>query len=255
MTTEPKKSTDPLESRLPSDELRDDNAGVPGSAASAEVERRTLRRRTVVMVAVALLVAVAIGAMMLIKGRESSTRPVSQPSMTSETIQSYFRQSDITATPVYRGQPGAPTINFSLPQGWSDAGPDAPPGAYAGAFFDASTDIDHPSSLVILLSKLSGTVDPAKVLEYAPGELQNLPGYKPISQPARSSLSGFDAIQLGGLYTRGDGTERVIAQKTVVIPSTDGMYVLQLNMDSPTSEAAVLQEATAVLDEQSKITP
>src|ERR1700730_6071238 len=46
------------------------------------------------------------------------------------SIASYFQQSHITATPVHKGDPGAPTINFPIPDGWADAGPDTPATAY-----------------------------------------------------------------------------------------------------------------------------
>ena len=48
---------------------------------------------------------------------------------------------------------------------------------------------------------------------------------------SKSTLSGFDAFQLGGTYVK-DGKKRVIAQKTVVIPGSDGLYVLQMNADA-----------------------
>ena len=106
----------------------------------------------------------------------------------------------------------------------------------------------------MLLSKLSGNADPAKILDHAPGELEALPDYIVGSRPMSSTLSGFGAVQLSGLYTREDGEQRLIAQKTVVIPAPDGLYVLQLNADAPTAEARVLQEATVLLDEQAQIT-
>ena len=46
------------------------------------------------------------------------------------SIASYFQQSHITATPVHKGDLGAPTINFPVPDGWADAGPDTPATAY-----------------------------------------------------------------------------------------------------------------------------
>ena len=46
------------------------------------------------------------------------------------SIASYFRDSHITATPVHKGDPGAPVVNFPIPDGWADAGPDTPPTAY-----------------------------------------------------------------------------------------------------------------------------
>ena len=35
-----------------------------------------------------------------------------------------------------------------------------------------------PPSIVAIMSKLTGNVDPAKIFEFAPGELKNLPGYE-----------------------------------------------------------------------------
>jgi hypothetical protein len=75
-----------------------------------------------------------------------------------------------------------------------------------------------------------------------------------VSDPISSKLSGFDAVQLAGLYTR-DGTQRTIAQKTVVIPVNGAVYVLQINADALKSDAAALALATDVIDKQTKITP
>lgn len=209
-------------------------------------------RKPRALLILSLIVVAAIAAAFFIVGRDSSKARQSGPS--TQTITEYFRANDITATPASRGESGTPTIVFPLAPGWSDGGEDTPAGAYGSAFYDASVDPDRPASINVLLSKLSGDADPAKILEYAPNELQKLPGYKEGSKPSTSTLSGFDAVQLAGLYTL-NGAERVIAQKTVVIPGNDGLFVLQMNADAPKGDAAELQKATALLDEQAKITP
>lgn len=219
-----------------------------------EVLDKPWYRRGSTLAILALVAAAVVAALVFVTGRDSSTSSSSRPPEAGETIQSYFEENNITVTPVTLGEEGAPAVTFALPRGWSDAGPDTPEGAYGAAFYDASADEEYPTSLVVLLSKLSDDADAGKILEYAPGELQNLPGYKAISKPKASTMSGFDAVQLGGLYTK-DGNERIIAQKTVVIPSPNGLYVLQMNVNGPKEEAAVVQEATAVLDEQAKIAP
>ena len=117
-----------------------------------------------------------------------------------------------------------------------------------------STDPNDPAIVDVLLSKLSGDVDQAQILDYAPGELRNLPKYVSLQEPARSTLSGFEAVQLGGLYTR-DGQERIIAQKTVVIPVGSDVYVLQVNADGPKADAPKVQQATAAIDSEAKIVP
>ena len=48
------------------------------------------------------------------------------------TIASYIQQNGITQTPVHRGDPGAPTINLPIPDGWADAGPDTPANGVLG---------------------------------------------------------------------------------------------------------------------------
>lgn len=104
------------------------------------------------------------------------------------------------------------------------------------------------------MSKLTGNVDPAKILEYAPNEIKNLPGYESQGEGSASTLGGFDAYQIGAVYVR-DGARRVIAQKTVVIPGQDGLYVLQLNADGLEDQLSPLMDATSVIDEQTTITP
>jgi probable lipoprotein LpqN len=101
-------------------------------------------------------------------------------------------------------------------------------------------------------TKLTGNVDPAKILQFAPGEIKNLPGCE--GRPGESSkLDGFDAFQIGGTYTK-YGVKRAIGQKIVVIPGQDGLYVLQLNADGLADHMELLMEATTVIDEQTIIT-
>ncbi len=241
MVTSENEQTDP------SEESTDEG---PATAGTTVADKPWFRRPATLAV-LGLLAAALVAALVFVVGRDSSSPSSGSAAM---TIPEYFSANDITVTPVRRGDPGTPVISFTVPRGWSDAGPDAPEGAYGAAFYDNSVDPDYPPSIVVLLSKLSGNADPAKILEYAPGELESLPDYIVGSRPMTSTLSGFDAVQLSGLYTREDGEQRLIAQKTVVIPASDGLYVLQMNADAPTAEAPVLQEATVLLDEGSKIT-
>ena len=87
-----------------------------------------------------------------------------------------------------------------------------------------------------------------------PARLRNLPGYDGAAEGSPSELSGFDASQIGGTYTK-NGVKRAIAQKTVVIPGQDALYVLQLNAEGLEDQMGALMDATAAIDEQAKITP
>jgi hypothetical protein len=171
-----------------------------------------------------------------------------------KTIADYIRENGITEGPVRRGDPGSPTINLPFPPGWADAGPKTPEWAYGAIVSTDPAFAANPPTVIALVSKLSGNVDPAKILEFAPGEIQNLPGYQGGNAGSPSSLAGFDAVQVGGTYLK-DGTMRAIAQKTVVIPGKDALYVLQLNADGTEDQMPALMEATSVIDDQTTITP
>ena len=172
----------------------------------------------------------------------------------NKTIVDYIKENGITETPVHRGDPGAPTIDLPFPPGWEDAGSRTPEWAYGAILASDPAMAQDPPTVIALVSKLTGNVDTAKVLEYAPGEIKNLPGYEGANEGSPTTLSGFDATQIGGTYTK-DGVKRAIAQKTVVIPGQDGLYVLQLNADGTEDQMPQLMDATSAIDEQTKITP
>ena len=172
----------------------------------------------------------------------------------NKTIVDYIKENNINETPVHRGDPGSPTINLPFPPGWEDAGDRTPGWAYSAILSSDPAMAQDPPTVIALVSKLTGNVDPAQILAFAPGELKNLPGYEGAADGSPTSLGGFDATQIGGTYTR-DGVKRAIAQKTVVIPGQDGLYVLQLNADGTEDQMGALMDATTVIDEQTTITP
>jgi len=61
-------------------------------------------------------------------------------------------------------------------------------------------------------------------------------------------------VQLGGSYTK-DGKRRAITQKTVVIESPTGVYVLQINADAPYPSLQALVDVNKAIDRQATITP
>jgi Probable lipoprotein LpqN len=172
----------------------------------------------------------------------------------NKTIVDYIKENNISETPVHRGDAGSPTINLPLPPGWEDAGNRTPQWAYNAILSSDPAMAQDPPTIIALVSKLTGNVDPAQILELAPGEIKNLPGYDGATEGNPSTLGGFDATQIGGTYTK-DGVKRAIAQKTVVIPGQDGLYVLQLNADGTENQMSSLMDATGVIDEQTTITP
>ncbi|MDX1885037.1 LpqN/LpqT family lipoprotein [Mycolicibacterium sp. 120270] len=186
---------------------------------------------------------------------ETSEAPSQEAAKPNLTIPDYIKQNGITETPVKRGDPGSPEINLPFPPGWEDMGPDTPPWAWGAIKFTGDPAMAaSPPTIIALLSKLQGNVDPAKILEFAPGEMKNLPGYEGDGVGSASQLGGFDAWQIGGTYMKND-VKHAVAQKTVVIPAADGLFVLQLNADGTEDQMGVLMDATSVIDEQTTIVP
>lgn len=171
----------------------------------------------------------------------------------NKTIQDYIKENQIVETPVHRGDPGSPNINLPTPPGWSDAGPSTPARAYTAMVYDQPNVPDDPPRITAIVSKLTGNVDPAQILNYAPGQLKNLPGFQALDNGSKSTMSGFDAFQMAGYYMK-DSTKRVRGQKTVVIPGQDGVYVLQLTADGFDGELSTIMDATKVIDSQTTIT-
>ena len=170
------------------------------------------------------------------------------------TIADYIAENDIAETPVFRGDPGAPTVDLPFPEGWEDAGADTPEWAYGAIYYSGPGAEEYTPSIVALMSRLTGDVDPDAIIEYAAGELTNLPGWEPLSRGRTSTLSGFPAYQLGGTWVQ-DGVTKVVAQKTAVVPGNDGLYVLQLNADGLESQLDIIGPATDIIDDQTVITP
>ena len=218
---------------------------------------------------VVAIAAVALGIGLAGCGSDTKTAPsTSSKETTSEsntatskagpdkTIADYIKENNIIETPVHRGDPGSPTIDLPVPTNWHDVGSHAPKGAYdAMQYSDPATAADRPT-LIVYVAKLAGNVDAAKILEYAPAEIQKLPGYEGPQVGGPTKLGGFDATQIGGSYTK-NGVKRAVGQMTAVIPGQDGLYVLQLNADSigKQDQVQALAVATGVIAQQAKITP
>ncbi|MGO9511662.1 MAG: LpqN/LpqT family lipoprotein [Mycobacterium sp.] len=182
----------------------------------------------------------------------STTTSTTPGAQAHKTIDDYVTENHITETPVHMGDPGSPVINLPMPPGWNKldgAGP-----SYGAIVLAQPADPNDPPSIAALVSKLTGNVDPAKILELAPGELQNLSGYDGGNGTA-STLSGFQAWQVRGSYTK-LGKKRTAAQETVVIPvpAQNAVYMVQFNADSLDAESGPLIDATKVIDEQTTIT-
>jgi hypothetical protein len=168
------------------------------------------------------------------------------------TLADYIKQNDITETPANRDDPDVPKIEMPMPPGWVDAGSATPAYAY-NAIVGADPALQpDPPTIVAVLSKLTGKVDPAQILAIAPNELRNLPDFNG-SDPEPGKISNFDGVAIIGTYTR-NGQKRVIEQVTVVIPAKEALWVLQLNGDGVYEQTPVIEEITGGVMEKARIT-
>lgn len=192
-------------------------------------------------------------------GDTETSTAAAEPSAPAEaganlTIAEYIQQNGITEAQVKRGDEGSPNINLPTPPGWADAGPATPEWAWGQIVFTDPAMPPPPPTITAILSKLTGDVEGAKILEYAPGELKNLPEYSGGNDGQPGKLGGFDAMQVGGTYVK-DGKTLLVAQKTTVIPADDGLFVLQINAEGTEEQMGPLMDATAAIDEETTITP
>jgi hypothetical protein len=146
------------------------------------------------------------------------------------TIADYVKQNSITETQVHRGDPGAPTVDLPIPDGWVDAGHDTPANAYWAIVDTGPEAAKYTPSIVVTVSKLTGNADQQKILDLAAGELKNLPEFKPMGDGDSTTLAGFPASKLGGTWLQ-NGQSKAVAQKTAAIPASGAVYVLRLNAD------------------------
>ena len=82
--------------------------------------------------------------------------------------------------------------------------------------------------------------------------MNNLPGFEAWNEGATSTLGDYPASQLGGTW-QNEGLTKITAQKTVVIPADDGLYILQLNADGLKEQADIISAATDVIDIKTNI--
>lgn len=166
----------------------------------------------------------------------------------------YIVDNKIAEFPIKKDQPGTPKIEFPLPPGWNPAGDMTPDWAYGAIYYgDKIKPLDDATFMYAIASKLTGNVDPQKILDLAPGQLNELPGFKASEPPSRDKFAGFDAVNYVGTYEV-DGKTRSVGQETIVVPGKDGLFVYQLNGEAPGGEEQAVIDAADVIRAQTKIT-
>lgn len=175
------------------------------------------------------------------------------PAGDNPTILTYTQENGITQIPVFADDPTAPPVNIPIPNGWEEVSPeDLPEGLYGGAVYAGPDFEQDPPQIQVIYVRMEGPADPQAIIDVAGGELNNLPGYEPGNPGETSTLGEYPAYVLGGSFNA-SGEERLIAQKTVVIPAADGLYVLQLNVAGPVEAGGAIADATEQIDSETTI--
>jgi hypothetical protein len=180
---------------------------------------------------------------------KSSSSPTStQAGAKGQTLQEYLESKKIQSTKVESGGPGVPTVNLPPVDGWNVKESEKDP----TITFGAASDPNDPPTIQAALVKLEGgDVNVDEVLDVASNEVKNLPGFSG-NDGKRSTLGSYPASQISGSYTQ-DGKPRLAGQKTVVIESGGGTFVLQLSAVAPDADKAALSDAMNVIDDQTTI--
>lgn len=169
------------------------------------------------------------------------------------SISEYLKSEGITETPARPGDPGAPTIQMSTPAGWEPA-IDVPGDPFWAVTLIQASAPANPPIIKATLTKLSEDVSMPTIFQYAPGELENLPGYEGMGAGGDGKLGGLQAHQIGGMFDD-NGVKSLVAQKTLVIKSPGGSYLLRVRASGPEVDAPALVSATGDLDDKTVITP
>lgn len=182
---------------------------------------------------------------------ETTTETTDAPAASGEALDDYLAAHNITTTVVHPGE--GPTVTLPVPPGWSKAEPSGD-ASFGGLVLTKPVSPNDPPRINAHVVKLTGDVDQEQVLTLASSDLKSIPGFQSLGEVTDKEMSGFRAAQTGGSYTKA-GNNRLVAQKSVVIPTDGGVYLLQLTADGLESDMGPLMDATAAIDKEATITP
>ena len=193
---------------------------------------------------------------------ETTTEAATETSETSaaapadtQTVAEYLNGQGVAQTIVKRGEPGVPTLNLPMPEGWADVGGDTPEDAYGAIYLESAKGSPNPPAILARMARLEGgEFDAAKILELSPNAVTKTPGWEGPAAGEPSTLGGLDAMAIAGTAVL-DGAPKFIARKTVVIPGPEHTYILALDAQGPVDQQQVLIDAMTVIDEETTIEP
>jgi hypothetical protein len=112
----------------------------------------------------------------------------------------------------------------------------------------------YPPHITAVVSQLTGNVDAQNIIGLPTGGANNLSGFSQIGHGGLVTFGGYPAYTLGGTAVDGSGQTVVVAQTTVVIPSQNGLYVLELDAYCLPNQVDTIDAAFQAFDAQTTIT-
>jgi hypothetical protein len=189
----------------------------------------------------------------------STSASASASATPNKTIKDYLAANQIVQTPVQPGEPGAPVVTVPALPGWSDLTTDqtTEPGGippYAAKGYDAASDPNNRPVIQLRLAKLVGDADSEQILQLAPADSQNTPGFEFMDKPGATTLSGYDGIAFSGTVPQ-NGQNWFTASRFIIIPDADPSttYLVRLNGTAPESDKGPLIDALGIVDTSTTI--
>lgn len=258
------------------------------------VAKRTGRKPWMIAVGAAAVIALLVGGGVAIFGggghdesqptpESTSTTSASAPTLklnapppltgtpgSYPTIATYLHEVNPNLVMTHRHDPGAPIITLPMPPNWSDAGPATRAFAYQTIVYHGPGAETYAPSVTALMSKLGPNVDPQKIIDYAPGELNNMPGFVAADHGEMRTIDGHQVYRLAGTWNAPaipaspgaagapdvpavSAMDRLVAQYTVLIEDRTGLYVLQINVDAAVGQNAIFQQICDAIARDTKI--
>lgn len=173
----------------------------------------------------------------------------STPATGADSLAHYAESNNLTATSVAHGDPG-PTVTLPKVDGW-DLVYDRPDAPFGALVLQQPANPDNPGVLAMRMTKLTGgEVNRDEVFASSANEIKNLPGVE-NSSATSARLSGYVADRIAALLADGG----LAAQETVLIPSDDASFVLQIHVTGHQEDAGALTTLTNAVDSDTVITP
>ncbi|MDZ7929211.1 MAG: LpqN/LpqT family lipoprotein [Rhodococcus sp. (in: high G+C Gram-positive bacteria)] len=149
------------------------------------------------------------------------------------TIETFLRQEGVELVPVHRGECDRFGLELPTPPDWEAVPEHYSPHATAVLCSPANAVDGFVPNAVVMVGKLSRSVDPESLLQYGFGDSRALPGWVEIGHD-RDPFRGLPAVSTAGRYDC-DGRLLFARTRYVVVHHIVDQYLVQVTVTVPDS--------------------